>query len=97
MFNDRINEMKWPSDCSIQCFISNGDLKVEKFLQIYSCSPHLHRLIVKQKLSDFTRDYLGTFSFPQLTSVSFEQVDVTIDRFEAFLLRTHSLTYLKFL
>ena len=95
--NSRISQIEWPLNCSIQCLILHEDMNFENLVKIFSCSPQLYRLVVKEKLSSLINSHQLTSSFPQLTSLIIEQINVTIDRIEAFLLLTPSLDYLKLL
>ena len=93
----RIFQIEWPSNCSIECLICYGDIGLEKLIEIYSCSPRLHRLIIKRTFSYLKNHRHLTFSFPRLTSLIIEQMNVEIAQLEAFLLLTPSLIYLKLL
>ena len=97
MQNHRLFEIEWPSNCSIECLILNGDIDFENLVKIFSCSPQLHRLIVKQKFSYLNKSNHVKCSFPQLTSLFIEQLNVTIDQLELFLSLTPSLIHLKLL
>ena len=87
--NNRLSQIEWPSICSIECLIL---YEYENLVKIYSCSPRLHRLIIKGNL--FNSNHL-TCSFPQLTSFIIDEISMRIDEVEAFLLLTPSLVYLK--
>ena len=95
--NNRISEIEWPMNCSIQCLILDRDITFDNLVKIYSCSPELHRLIVKDRFSRLNKEQIVRPSFPQLTSLILEDVDVTIDQLESFLLLTPSLISLKLL
>ena len=58
-------------------------------MRIYSCSPQLHRLVIKQIFSSLLKSDELTSSFPQLTSL--------IVQLESFLSLTPSIVYLKLL
>ena len=47
MNNDRISELSWPMNCSIECLTVNGNVPFDTLVKIFSCSPQLHRLIIK--------------------------------------------------
>ncbi len=93
--SDRISNIKWPSNCRIESLILNEDIIIDNLIPIFSCSPQLHTLIIKQNLLNITDNPTKKFSFQQLTSLTFEELDMTINQLESFLLLTSSLTYLK--
>ena len=95
MESNRISEIEWPSTCSIECLTLDGNINFDHLVKIFSCSPQLHRLIIKDLVSRLIENPIVRCSFPQLTSLIVEGVDVTIDQLESFLLLTPSLISLK--
>ena len=93
--NNRLSDIDWPMSCSIECLTLNGDITFDTLVKIFSCSPRLHRLIIEEKFSSLIDHCILTSSFPQLRSLAVEQIDVTINQLESFLLLTPSLTDLK--
>jgi hypothetical protein len=92
---DRLANIQWPSNCRIEYLIIDGDITMDNLFRIISCSPQLHKLIIKQKLLNITDNHSEKSPFPQITSLTLEGLDMTIDQVEAFLLLTPSLIYLK--
>ena len=95
--NNRISDIEWPSTCSIQCLTLDREISFDNLVKLFSCSPELHRLTVKDRFSRLIKKQILRSSFPQLTSLILEEVDVTIDQLESFLLLTPSLISLKLL
>ena len=93
--NSRLSDVQWPSNCSIECLILNGNTQLDKLIQIYSSCPRLNRLIVKEEFAYFVDSPHVTLAFPQLTSLIVQELNVTIDQLEQFLLSTPSLVHLK--
>ncbi|CAF1369931.1 unnamed protein product [Rotaria sordida] len=93
--NDRISSILWPVNSRIRYLIIDSEISLDNMLTIFSCSPQLHTLILKQNLPNLIKNMKQTCSFSQLTSLTIEQLDVTIDQLELFLLLTPSLIYLK--
>ena len=93
--NNRISEISWPMNCSIQCLIINASIQLNDLIKIFSCSSRLTRLIIKKTFSGLRIDNREGYSFPQLKSLIIEEVNSTIDELESFLLLTPSLSYLK--
>jgi hypothetical protein len=93
--SDRISNIKWPSYCRIESLILNEDIIIDNLIPIFSCSPQLHTLIIKQKFLHKTDNLTKKFSLQQLTSLTLEELDMTIDQLESFLLFTPSLNHLK--
>ena len=97
MNNYRLSQICWPSNCSIECLTLDGDIHFDNLVRIFSCCPQLHRLTIKEALSCLIDFHPLTSSFPQLSWLIIEHMNVTIDRLESFLLSTRSLVYLKLL
>ena len=92
---DRLPNISWPLNCKIEYLITDEDIHFDDIYKILSNSPQLYKLIVRQSLLSMIRNTTLTSSFPQLTSLTIEEFDVTIDRLESFLLFTPCLIYLK--
>lgn len=97
--NKRLSEISWPINCTIQYLIITEGMTLDNLFTILQCSPQLHTLIIKQKFSEIINTMSLSFSFPiyfrQLTSLTIEFLDVTLDELELFLVLTPSLIYLK--
>ena len=65
--NNRISNIEWPINCSIECLTLNEDMAFDNLVKIFSCSPQLPRLILKEKLSSIIDHYILTSSFLLLT------------------------------
>jgi len=89
---DRISNIVWPLNCNIRYLIINEDIYLDDLCRILSNSSQLHTLILKENIIN---DKIVTSSFPQLTSLTIERLDITIDKLESLLLLTPSLIYLK--
>jgi hypothetical protein len=92
----RMSDISWPMNCSIQYLIIREGMTLNNLFRILECSPYLHTLIIRQSFNEMID---LSFSFPicfrQLTSLTIEILNVTIDNLESFLLLTPSLVYLK--
>ncbi|CAF1104696.1 unnamed protein product [Rotaria sordida] len=97
MKSDRISNISWPLNCRITCLTINEHIPFDDLCRILSCSPQLHTLILRQNLSIMINKMILPSSFPQLTSLTIEQLNITIDKLESFLSLTPSLVYLKFI
>ncbi|CAF3864380.1 unnamed protein product [Adineta steineri] len=93
--NDRISEISWPLHCRIEHLIINENITFDNLCRILSSASQLHKLILKQDLPTMIDHRKLTSTFPQITSLTIEQLDVPIDRLESFLMLTPSLIYLK--
>jgi hypothetical protein len=94
--NDRIANITWPFNCRIEYLTINEDIDFNDLCKILSCSPQLHTLIIKGSLFNMINNTLPTTAcFSQITSLTIEELDVTNDKLQTFLLLTPSLIYLK--
>ncbi|CAF3171372.1 unnamed protein product [Rotaria sp. Silwood2] len=93
--DDRISNISWPVNSRIDYFIIHSDVSFHNILTIFSCSPQLHTLVLKQNLPTLMGNMKQTCSFSQLTSLTIENLHVTIDQLESFLLLMPSLIDLK--
>jgi hypothetical protein len=92
---DRLSNIQWPSNCRIEYLIIDRYIRMDNLFRIISCSPQLHTLIIKQNLLVITDNRSEKSPFPQITSLTLEGLDMTVDQIQAFLLLTPSLIYLK--
>ena len=95
--NNRISEIEWPLNSSIECLTLSKDFTFDNLVKIFSCSPQLHRLTIKENFSHAINANIVGCLFPQLRSLIIEKVDSTINELESFLFSTPSLSYLKLL
>ncbi|CAF3952343.1 unnamed protein product [Adineta steineri] len=93
--NDRISEISWPLHCRIEHLIINENITFDNLCKILSSASQLRKLILKQDLPTMIDHRKLTSTFPQITSLTIEQLDVPIDRLESLLMLTPSLIYLK--
>jgi hypothetical protein len=95
----RMAKFSWPLNCPVQYLTINNNISINTILTILQCSPHLHTIIIKDTYNMFGYHSFPTsfprISFRQLTSLTIENLDVTIDQLEPFLSLTPSLVYLK--
>ncbi|UJR16553.1 hypothetical protein I4U23_003454 [Adineta vaga] len=84
-----------PSTCYIKQLVINGKISFRKMYELLLCSPQLHTLILKQDLYSTVDDALMKSSFPQITSLIIERLNLENDEIERFLMSMPSLTYLK--
>ncbi|CAF0806321.1 unnamed protein product [Rotaria sordida] len=96
---DRLWKTSWPFNCSIEYLIVNEDITMDNLIKILQCSPHLYKIILKQKFSKIINNVSQISTLPicfrQLTSLTIEKLDMNTDALESFLLLTPSLVYLK--
>ncbi|CAF1478087.1 unnamed protein product [Rotaria sp. Silwood1] len=97
---ERLSKFSWPYNCSIQYLVVNENITMDNLSIIFQCSPHLHKIILKQKLEENIVTNISLKStpqiyFPQLTSLTMEKLPITIAILESFLSLTPSLVYLK--
>ncbi|CAF3747472.1 unnamed protein product [Rotaria sp. Silwood1] len=96
---ERLSQISWPLDCSIQYLIVNQNVTMDNLLIILQCSPHLHTIILKETLDEIINHVSLKFASPiyfrQLTSLTMENFRETVDDLESFLLLTPSLVHLK--
>ena len=95
--NSRISDLSWPINCSIECLTINGNVKFDDLVKIFSCSPQLHRLIIKRTSLRIRTNHGKEYSFVQLKSLIIEVRDLEMNELNSFLLLTPSLSYLKLL
>ena len=95
MNNNRISELSWPMNSSIECLTVNGYMKLDTLMKIFSCSPQLHRLIIKEIFFEIDINHRKSHSFVQLKSLIIEVLYLRMNELESFLLLTPSLSYLK--
>ncbi|CAF0859055.1 unnamed protein product [Rotaria sp. Silwood1] len=93
--NDRISNILWSVNSKIEYLIIDSEIVFDDMLTILSHSPQLQTLILKQNFSTLIKNMKQTCPFPQLTSLTIEKLNVTIDQLESFLLLMPSLIYLK--
>ena len=95
--NSRISDLSWPMKSSIECLTINGDLEFDNLVKIFSCSPQLHRLIIKRTSFGMKANHEKGYSFVQLKSLIIEARCLGMNEINSFLLLTPSLSYLKLL
>ncbi|CAF1382834.1 unnamed protein product [Rotaria sp. Silwood1] len=93
--NDRISSTLWPATSRIEYLIIDSDISFHSIFTILSCSPQLHTLILKQNSPTLIENMKQKYSFPQLISLTIENLDVNIDQLESFVFLMPSLIYLK--
>ena len=93
--SNRISEIEWSMNCSIECLTLSKDFTFDNLVKIFSCSPQLHRLIIKENFSHVINANIVGCSFPQLRSLIIEQLNCNINELESFLFLTPSVSYLK--
>jgi hypothetical protein len=95
----RMSKVSWPLNCAIQYLTINNDISIDNLFTILQCSPHLQTIIMKKNFADLNNNIIPTtssfISFQQLTSLTIENLGVTIDKLESFLSLTPSLVHLK--
>jgi hypothetical protein len=96
---ERMSKISWPTDCSIHQLIINDRMTLDNLCTILQCSPHLHKLIINQNFDAILNNIVPAFSFPtsfgQLKSLIFNNLEISMDKLESFLLLTPSVVYLK--
>ncbi len=92
--HQRISKIVWPMNCTIQYLTITNYITTERFCTILQNSPHLHTLNIRT-VPTAINETLSSICFPQLTSLTINNLSVTIDELEPFLLLTPSLVYLK--
>jgi hypothetical protein len=96
---ERMSKFSWPFNCPIQYLTVNNNIPTDSLFTILQCSPRLHTIIIKNISDIFNNNSISTcsshISFRQLTSLTIENFDVTIDELEPFLSLIPSLVYLK--
>ena len=93
--NSRISDLSWPMNCSIECLTINGNVRFDNLVKILSCSPQLHRLIMKRTCFGININNAKGYLFVQLKSLIIEVLYLRMNELESFLLLTPSLSYLK--
>ena len=92
---DQASHISWPMNCSIECLTTNRNISLYDLVQIFSCSPQLHQLVMKSPFIQWNMDSGKGHSFVQLKSLIIEEMDSSMNELESFLLLTPSLSYLK--
>ncbi len=96
---ERMSKISWPINSSIEYLILKQSLTMDSLCTILQRSPRLHTLCVKESfneiINNMTLKFSSLITFPQLTSLTIEKLDTTIDKLERFLSLTSSLVYLK--
>jgi hypothetical protein len=100
MTTERMSEFSWSFNCSIQYLIINNSTTIDYLLTILQSSPHLHTIVIKKKFDEYNMTnripkLSSLVCFQQLKSFTIEELDMTINKLESFLLLTPSLIYLK--
>ncbi|CAF3388723.1 unnamed protein product [Rotaria socialis] len=84
--NDLIHNISWPTNVQLVHLTIDSDISFDTMLTILSCSSQLHTLVLKQNLPRLMYKTKQTFSFPQLTALTIENLNDTMDKLESFLL-----------
>jgi len=92
--HERLSKIVWPMNCTIQYLTITNYITTDRFCTILQNSPHLHTLNIRTVPTPIN-ETLSSICFPQLTSLTINNLSVTIDELEPFLLLTPSLVYLK--
>ena len=92
---NRISDISWPMNCSIECLTISRDIKFDDLVQIFSCSPRLNRLEMKGNLVSINIDERIEYSFVQLKYLTIEYINVRLKEMEWFLLLIPSIIYFK--
>jgi hypothetical protein len=97
--NDRIRNVQWPRNCTVQHFKINEHVTFDYLCNILRCSPHLEKILIRHDCYIMADHPISTStlstSFHQLTSLTIEQPSVQIDKLQYLLSFTPSLVYLK--
>jgi len=93
--SERMLQISWPINCTIQYLTINGSITTDNLFTILQYSPYLHTIIFKESCNKMINNITPPQYFRQLRSLTMEKLDVTIDKLESFLLLTPSLVYLK--
>ncbi|CAF4087850.1 unnamed protein product [Rotaria sp. Silwood2] len=91
---DSMPKISWPIDGITEYLTTNNRINIDDLCKIFQCSPHLHMLIMNEIPAGVINNVTST-CFRQLTSLTMQDLRVTIDELESFLLLTSSLVYLK--
>ena len=51
--NNRISQISWPMNCSIECLTVHRDITFDNLVKIFFCSRQLHRLIINSIVDFF--------------------------------------------
>jgi hypothetical protein len=91
---DRITKISWEVTGITEYLTTNNRINIDDLRKILQCSPYLHILILNE-IPTGTINNLAAICFRQLTSLTINDLRVTIDELEVFLSLTSSLAYLK--
>jgi hypothetical protein len=88
-----MNEFQWPMNCTLTYLRIRTSITFNQFYLILHCSPCLKTIILK----DFNIDeiYLYNEKFTQVTSLTFEDERIQMNKFKRCLVLTPALVYLK--
>ena len=96
---ERLEKIIWSSQCMIQCLKIGSVIFFNELYTILDYLPHLRTLILKSFLILNPQQIVVKLSLPttfrQLTSLTFDKLDIEIDHLGQFLSLTPSLSYLK--
>jgi hypothetical protein len=74
--NERMLQILWPINCTIQYLTINGCINMDKFCTIFRCSPYLHTLIMSE-MPEGMINHLSSICFRQLISLTIEEVRIS--------------------
>ena len=87
------NELSWPKHCPLRT-LTIGSCKIQQFCLILRNSPHLHTWIMNNCYVHATDDVFLSDSYRQLTSLTLNDLRMTMDKFELLLSFVPSLVRL---
>ena len=96
--DDSINEFEWPVTCSIRNLRCSSTILFTKFCAILRSSPHLQTMSFRDCLIEHDQELNAVLaqniSYPQLTSLTLEDCDLTMTMIESLFFLTPSLVHL---
>ncbi|UJR11384.1 hypothetical protein I4U23_015564 [Adineta vaga] len=91
--------IEWPTISMIQYLTIESCIEMDDLCKILQCSPYLHTIILKDGFRKPSENSVATFdhrhTFEQLQSLTIEELNVTIDQLELFILSTPAIIHLK--
>ncbi|CAF4021103.1 unnamed protein product [Rotaria magnacalcarata] len=91
---NRIEALPWPNQCSLKSLILSSRISFKKFSSILSHSSQLKTFLLQDCIIEDLIEIDRSTTYPQLTSLTFDDSELHMDEFQLLLSLTPSLQHL---
>ncbi|CAF3410965.1 unnamed protein product [Rotaria socialis] len=91
---NRMEALPWPNQCRLESLILSSRISFKKFSSILSHCSKLKRLLLQDCVMEDLTEIDRSTTYPQLTSLAFDDSELHMDEFELLLSLTPSLQHL---